>query len=224
MGKDIPMRSDSDPRTIRELGFGRWCSEVLFYHYKWHILGTIGVIVVVFLLFSMSAGVPENDISVIVAVSDPLDSEVINELKVEIGNVLGDCNGDGEVIINVLHYHVNPKENHDQTTQQNKETMTLSFLNDEFVLYFFDRTNLEIYNASGSGRFNVALADTYGGIDGMIELDQLPLFQSLGLTGEHELFACLKTQPYLSSMDEREFYSRACAVLDGLLAEGGDAQ
>lgn len=212
------MRSDSDPRTIKELGFGRWCSEVLFYHYKWHIIGTVGVIAVVLLLLFMNAGVPDNDISVIVAVSEPLDSKVVNELKVEIGDILGDANGDGEVIINILHYHVNPATGHDQTTQQNKETMTLSFLNDDFVLYLFDRTNLEIYNASGSGRFNVALADTFGGLDGMIELEHLPFFQALGLTGEHELFACLKTQPFISSMDEAEFYENACKVLAGLLA------
>ncbi|MBR7136641.1 MAG: hypothetical protein IKC99_01150, partial [Clostridia bacterium] len=116
------MRSDSDPRTIKELGFGRWCSEVLFYHYKWHIIGTVGVIAVVLLLLFMNAGVPDNDISVIVAVSEPLDSKVVNELKVEIGDILGDANGDGEVIINILHYHVNPATGHDQTTQQNKET------------------------------------------------------------------------------------------------------
>lgn len=212
------MRSDSDPRTIRELGFGRWCSEVLFYHYKWHIIGTVGVIAVILLLFFMNAGVPDNDISVIVAVSEPLDSKVVNELKVEIGDILGDANGDGEVIINILHYHVNPATGHDQVTQQNKETMTLSFLNDDFVLYLFDRTNLEIYNASGSGRFNVALADTFGGLDGMIELENLPFFESLGLTGERELFACLKTQPFISSMDETEFYETACKVVSGLLA------
>ena len=69
------MRSDSDPRTIKELGFGRWCSEVLFYHYKWHIIGTVSVIAVVLLLLFMNAGVPDNDISVIVAVSEPLDSK-----------------------------------------------------------------------------------------------------------------------------------------------------
>ena len=212
------MRSDSDPRTIKELGFGRWCSEVLFYHYKWHIIGTVGVIAVILLLFFMNAGVPDNDISVIVAVSEPLDSKVVNELKVEIGDILGDANGDGEVIINILHYHVNPATGHDQVTQQNKETMTLSFLNDDFVLYLFDRTNLEIYNASGSGRFNVALADTFGGLDGMIELEHLPFFESLGLTGERELFACLKTQPFISSMDETEFYETACKVVSGLLA------
>ena len=212
------MRSDSDPRTIKELGLGRWCSEVLFYHYKWHIIGTVGVIAVILLLFFMNAGVPDNDISVIVAVSEPLDSKVVNELKVEIGDILGDANGDGEVIINILHYHVNPATGHDQVTQQNKETMTLSFLNDDFVLYLFDRTNLEIYNASGSGRFNVALADTFGGLDGMIELENLPFFESLGLTGERELFACLKTQPFISSMDETEFYETACKVVSGLLA------
>jgi len=89
------MRSDSDPRTIKELGFGRWCSEVLFYHYKWHIIGTVGVIAVVLLLLFMNAGVPDNDISVIVAVSEPLDSKVVNELKVEIvigkSRTLGSC-------------------------------------------------------------------------------------------------------------------------------------
>ncbi|MBR5520239.1 MAG: hypothetical protein IKU55_05930, partial [Clostridia bacterium] len=211
-----------DPRTIHELGFGRWCSEVLFYHYKWHILGTIGAVTVALMLLFMNLGVPDNDISVIIAVANPLDSEVINEIKVEIGEILGDANGDGEVIINVLHYHVNPDGSQDQTTQQNKETMTLSFLNDDFVLYFFDRKNLEIYNASGSGRFNVELADTFGGLDGMIELDHLPLFAQLGLTGEHELFACLKTQPFISSMDEDEFYENACKVVAGMLAKGGD--
>ena len=137
------MRSDSERRTIKELGFKRWCSEVLFYHYKWHIIGAAAAIVVVVLLFSLNAGVPDNDAVVIVAVSQTLDGEVINELKVEIGRILGDKNGDGQVIINVLQYLLNPRDGvYDSTVTGNATTMVTSFLNDEMVLYLFDRVNL----------------------------------------------------------------------------------
>ena len=49
------MRSDSERRTLKELGFRRWFSEVLIYHYKWHILGAAAVIAVVITMFSMQS-------------------------------------------------------------------------------------------------------------------------------------------------------------------------
>ena len=218
------MRSDSERRTIKELGFKRWCSEVLFYHYKWHIIGAAAAIVVVVLLFSLNAGVPDNDAVVIVAVSQTLDGEVINELKVEIGRILGDKNGDGQVIINVLQYLLNPRDGvYDSTVTGNATTMVTSFLNDEMVLYLFDRVNLKQYNPPESGRFNVELAAEYDGVDGAIPLGELPFFQLLGLTGETELFACFKTQPFSSKKSEEAFYHDARLIVAGLLAGGGAA-
>ena len=217
------MRSDSERRTIRELGFKRWCSEVLIYHYKWHIIGIAAAILVVTLLFTLNAGVPDNDAVVIVAVSQTLDGEVINELKLEIGRILGDKNGDGQVIVNVLQYLLNPRDGiYDSTVSANATTMVTSFLNDEMVLYLFDRVNLQVYNKPGSGRCNVELAAEFGGEDGAIPLGDLPFFQLLGLTGENELFACFKTQPFSSKKSEEAFYSDARVIVAGLLAGGGE--
>ncbi len=147
------MRSDSERRTLKELGFRRWFSEVLIYHYKWHILGAAAVIAVVITMFSMNRSVPKNDATVIVAVSQTLDGEVINELKVEIGRVLGDQNGDGQIIINVLQYLLNPRDGvYDETVQSNATAMVTSFLNDDMVLYLMDQQNLQKYNTPESGR------------------------------------------------------------------------
>lgn len=213
------MRSDSDRRTIKELGFRRWCREVLFYHYKWHIIGSIALIVVVVTMFSLNTAVPENDAVVVVVVSQTLDGEVVNELKLEIGRVLGDRNGDGQIIINVLQYLLNPRDGiYDDTVQNNATAMVTSFLNDEMVLYLMDRQNLAVYNTPEKGLFNAELALEYGGSGGAISLEDLPLFQQLGLTGENTLYACLKTQPYVSSRSEEDFYHDACTIVSGLLA------
>lgn len=220
------MRSDSDRRTIQELGFRRWCREVLFYHYKWHIIGTVALIVVVIAMFSLNASVPENDAVVVVVVSQTLDGEVINELKLEIGRVLGDRNGDGQIIINVLQYLLNPRDGvYDDTVQNNATAMVTSFLNDEMVLYLMDRQNLEVYNTPEKGLFNAELALEFGGSGGAVSLAELPLFQQLGLTGDNTLYACLKTQPYVSSRSEEDFYRDARTILSGLLAtRSGEVQ
>lgn len=213
------MRSDSERRTLKELGFRRWFSEVLIYHYKWHILGAAAVIAVVITMFSMNRSVPKNDATVIVAVSQTLDGEVINELKVEIGRVLGDQNGDGQIIINVLQYLLNPRDGvYDETVQSNATAMVTSFLNDDMVLYLMDQQNLQKYNTPESGRFNAELAAEFGGSAAAVPLGDLPLFQQLGLTGENELFACFKSQPFSSRKSEADFYRDARAVVSGLLA------
>lgn len=213
------MRSDSDRRTIKELGFRRWCREVLFYHYKWHIIASIALIVVVVTMFSLNTTVPENDAVVVIVVSQTLDGEVINELKLEIGRVLGDRNGDGQIIINVLQYLLNPRDGiYDDTVQNNATAMVTSFLNDEMVLYLMDRQNLAVYNTPEKGLFNAELALEYGGSGGAISMEDLPLFQQLGLTGENTLYVCLKTQPYVSSKSEEDFYRDARTIVSGLLA------
>ena len=62
-----------------------------------------------------------------------------------------------------------------------------------------------------------------GGVDGAIPLGELPFFQLLGLTGENELFACFKTQPFSSKKSEEAFYHDARLIVAGLLAGGGAA-
>ena len=211
------MRSDSERRTIKELGFRRWCSEVLFYHYKWHIIGTIAAILVIVILLTMNARIPDNDATVVLVVSENLTGPMMNDLKVEIGRITGDLNGDGQVVINLLQYLVNPRDGiYDNTVTGNATTVLTSFLNDDMVLYLFDPTNLKVYNADG--RFNEQLAAEYGGVNGAIALEGLPFFQQLERTGENALYACFKTQPFTSSKSETEFYAIARSIVAGLLA------
>ena len=217
------MRSDSERRTIKELGFRRWCSEVLFYHYKWHIIGTIAAILVIVILLTMNSRIPDNDATVVLVVSENLTGPMMNDLKVEIGRITGDVNGDGQVVINLLQYLVNPRDGiYDNTVTGNATTVLTSFLNDDMVLYLFDKTNLKVYNADG--RFNEQVAAEYGGVSGAIALEELPFFRQMERTGENALYACFKTQPFTSSKSETEFYALARTIVAGLLEGGAVAQ
>lgn len=212
------MRSDDDRRKIGELGFKKWLTDVLWYHYKWIIMGSLGVLAVVGMLIGLTVSKKDNDAIVLLAVSKLLGTDRINSLKLAIGDVVGDINGDGEIIISINQLLLNSADgDYDPSVQSNESGMLATFLQKDIVLYLFDQTNLNIYASPESGRFNIELADEYGGENGAVSLGDTELFRELELTGEDKLFACFKVKTFNVSETDEEYYAVARLIMDGLL-------
>ena len=221
------MRSDDEKRTIRELGFKKWFSDVFWYHYKWTLIVGLLVVAAVVSLLVLNLGVPGNDAVIMLAVSKTLPGEAVNSLKYAAAECVGDVNGDGQVVINVVQLLLNPADGMiDQTVENNASSMVTSFLQNEMVLYIFDEANLEAYAAPGSGRFNEELAAEYGGSGGAVALtadlpgakssEMLTAFIDAASAQDQKLYACFKEKPFTAdSISDADFYSIAVTLMDG---------
>ena len=90
------MRSDSDPRTIRELGFKTWLTDVLWYHHKGKIIAGLAGVVVIVWLITLVTSKTSPDITVVLVTTQEVDSYAVNSLETVFADALGDENGDGE--------------------------------------------------------------------------------------------------------------------------------
>jgi len=212
------MRSDDDKRTIKELGLKTWASDVLWYHYKWVIMGTLAALLTAAVIIGLTVGKRENDAVMILAVSETMDSTKLNNIKLALGAAAGDLNGDGEIIISLNELTLNSDgEDYDPTITGDETSMMTSFLQKNIVLYLFDKINLDIYASPDDGRFNIELAAEYGGENGAIPLGGVEAFKELGLTGENQLYACFKVKTFNVHESDEEYYRAARAIMDGLL-------
>ncbi len=216
------MRSDDERRTIRELGLRQWLSGVVWYHYKWWILGILGVVTALTVAITLQNDVPEADLIAVVAVSDVLPAETLNSLKLALGDIMRDQNGDGKIVINLLQYEVNPKGTEDQYNQEGRELLINTFINDVMVLYLFDQTNRDIYLAPGQTVFNEDISAEFGATGAAVPLGDAPWAAQLGLTGEKQLYAGFKIIPFLfrDKWTPEEFYAAPRKAVAGLLTYG----
>lgn len=212
------MRPDDERRTIKELGFRTWLTDVFWYHYKWAVIGVAAAIAVVAVMVSLSSG-PKSDAIVILATSEIIEQDRVNSLKLAIGDALGDVNGDGQIVISTQQLVLNGSGGVYSSDDSTK--LMTSFLDDGIVLYFFDEKNLKIYAPPGNEQFNADLASEYGGKNGAVPLGSVQLFKDLGFTGEDELYACFKAKSYRVSKSDAEYYQNARRIMDGLTEKAG---
>jgi hypothetical protein len=218
------MRPDDDPRTIKELGFKAWFTDVLWYHYKWVILGSLAVLVAAGAIAMQFFSKTETDAEIVLAVSKTISPEKVNDLKFVIGGILGDVNGDGEILISINQFLLNPDEDektYNPSFSTDSSAMLATFLRPNIVLYLFDRVNLEIYAPLGNERFNADVAAEYGGSNGVVPLGDVELFKQLDLTGEDELYACFKVKTLNVKKNDEEYYQTARKIMDGFFAVNG---
>lgn len=213
------MRSDNEPRKIKDLGFKTWFTDVLWYHYKWVILGLLASLVAGTVIIGQLFFKTKDDVEIILGVSKIIKAEKVNDLKLAIGDILGDVNGDGKIIININQLLLNPEtDDYDPSSSADATTMLSTFLRKDIVLYLFDKINLGIYAGPGNERFNAKLAATYGSSYGAVPLGEVELFKKLGLTGEDELFACFKVKTFNVKTSDQKYYQTARKIMDGLVS------
>jgi hypothetical protein len=207
------MRPDDERRTIAELGFKQWFTDVLWYHYKWVIIGAAAAILALAVLISWQSQVIENDITVVLVSSEGLSYRAEGEIKAAIGAYSGDVNGDGKIVValNAL----NPQAGAPPGVQSDSTALMASIANPDIVLYIMDSVNAELYIKGNTGVFNEELAKAYGGQACAIPLDGSYLFDSLGLEG---YFVGLKNKAYNIKQSDGQYYALAFRVLEGILS------
>ena len=211
------MRPDNERRTIKELGFRVWLTDVLWYHYKGVILFTLAAVVCVCMFWLLRDKDPKADAVVMVLTTKPLGIQVYNDLHLAAEKHLPDANGDGQTVAAVTEILLETTGTiADATLSENKAKLATSFLHPDTVVYIMDRTCMEKY-AFEPGRYNAEQAAAYGAAGPVIPLENTAWAQKHGLTGENALFACIKTKPYNSKLPDEEYYAKAHAVLLGLL-------
>lgn len=211
------MRSDSDPRTVRELGLKNWLVEVLWYHHKGKIIGGLAGLLVIVWLISLARTQTKPDITVLLVTGTEVDAEAVNTLESAFASALGDANGDGEAYVSVTQYVLGTAGHGGDIVYSSSSSVTASFLNNDIVLYLFDETGLSMYNID-DGRFSDELAEKYGGEDRAVRISDVPVIQELvGFNDDYPLYLCIKGETYAytsSKLTEEEYYGTALKLLD----------
>ncbi|MGN1450791.1 MAG: hypothetical protein ACI4XQ_01725 [Eubacteriales bacterium] len=211
------MRSDSEPRTIRELGFKTWLTDVLWYHHKGKIIaGLVGVVVIIWLI-TLVTSKTSPDITVVLVTTQEVDSYAVNSLETIFADALGDENGDGEKYVSITQYVLGTASSAGSVVYSASSSVTASFLNNDLVLYLFDEAALASYNIDE--RFSEKLAENYGGENRAVCLSGLPIIREIGFTEEYPLYLCFKGEVYAyksSNLTEEEYYGTAIKLVDRL--------
>ena len=216
------MRSDSDPRTIRELGFKAWLTEVLWYHHKGKIIaGLVGLIVVLWLI-GLARSQTKPDITLILVTGTEVDATAVDTLESAFASALGDENGDGKAYVSVTQYVLGSAGQGGDIVYSASASVTASFLNNDVVLYLFDEAGLSMYNID-DGRFSDELAEKYGGTDRAVRISDVPVISELvGFNDDYPLYLCIKGKTYAytsSKLTEEEYYGTALKLLDSFYAK-----
>lgn len=219
------MRSDSDPRTIRELGLKAWITDVLWYHHKGKIIGGLVGLIVIIWLISLACSKTNPDITVLLVTGTEVDTTAVNTLESAFASALGDVNGDGKEYVSVTQYVLGTATDAGAVVHSASASVTASFLNNDIVLYLFDEAGLKTYNID-DGRFSTELAKKYGGENRAIYLSDIPVIRDLlGFNEEYPLYLCIKGETYAyksSKLTEEEFYGTALQLLDSFFEMYGE--
>jgi hypothetical protein len=207
------MRPDNEKRTIAELGFQTWLKDVLWYHFKWYIIGVAAIILALALILFWQSQVSENDITVVLASSEELSFETQVEIKAAIGAYTGDVNGDGKIIVALT--IINPQSGVYSGTQSGATALMTTIANTKIVLYIMDSVNTGLFITGNTDIFNKELADKYNGESCAIPLDGSYLFDSLKLNG---YFAALKNKSFKVKESNESYYALALTVLEGIMS------
>lgn len=211
------MRSDDEKRTIKELGFGKWFTDVLWYHYKWLILGAAAVALAALTLVLMSRGRVKNDAMVILAVSTDVSEEARYGLQSAVASVVGDLNGDGQISVNIVFIPLNNPSQQAQASSWQTQFVT-SFMNPEAVLYLMDGKNMRAYTkGEGAEMFSAVEAAKFGAEGLAVPLGESALLAELGFADGTALYALFKEKPYDEDQPDAMYYTVAEKIADGLL-------
>lgn len=219
------MRSDSDPRTIRELGLKAWITDVLWYHHKGKMIGGLVGIIVVLWLLTLARSKTNPDITVLLVTGTEVDTTAVNTLESAFASALGDVNGDGKEYVSVTQYVLGTATDAGSVVHSASASVTASFMNNDIVLYLFDETGLATYNID-DGRFSTELAEKYGGENRAIYLSDIPVIRDLlGFNENYPLYLCIKGETYAyksSKLTEEEFYGTALQLIDSFFEMYGE--
>jgi len=206
------MRPDDERRTMKELGFKTWLSDVLWYHYKGAILlGLAAVAVFLFIVLNQMLK-PKNDVVIVLAVERGTGIERLNEIRLAAGKYFEEDGKKANVSVVEL---VVGSESSDFLPGDPMK-MAASFMQPEMVLYLMDEANTKRYGDE-PGRFSPSIAAEYGATgETAIYLGDAALFVRLGYTGENRLYAFFKERHY-NATDEERWYDAARLALNGLL-------
>lgn len=211
------MRPDGEKRTIQELGFRVWLTDVLWYHYKGVILFSVAAVLCLSAFLLLRENDPRPDAVVMVLTTDSLGVHVYSDLHVAAASKFPDLNGDGQSVVSLTEILLESTGTlADAALNDNQAKLATSFLHPDTVVYLMDQTCMEKY-ASEPGRYSVEQAAVFGAAGPAISLENTPWAKKHGLTGENTLYACIKSKPYNISLSDEAYYAKAQAIIKGLM-------
>ena len=124
------------PKTPKEKLQNYW------YHYKWHTLAAVFVAAVLAVCITQCVNQVKPDYKVMVNISKPIPSEMLDELETELSAFGVDLNGDGIVKVQLIDCSYDPAGN-PQMVQAQSTKLQAELSISEAMLIIVDRTMLD---------------------------------------------------------------------------------
>ncbi len=130
-------------------GFKHWFVNSFWFHSKWKLLVTVGVIALILFIIVESVGSVKYDARVVVGTYRAMTEENMKPLQLFLEEALGDINGDGEthVYLELLNFM------DDSFASQMQERFFLCSTEAEYVIYLLNDEYSAAYTASSMEYF-----------------------------------------------------------------------
>lgn len=204
--------------------FRYWFKEVYWYHFKFHTLGAILLIVFVFALAGDIVSREYNDLDFILGGSVFAESEQMEELSDYMGGFIKEdgtakvgrqmlCTsssiGTGDTALAL-----------DEFAATNINKITVSFADDEILLFLLDKKYTDWYNAQGAfeplSTFGIESEN-----ECFVRVDNTEIIKKLGIRNESGIYAAIKVITPSRSEKKRiaQKYENAGLALRGMLGQ-----
>lgn len=210
----------------RKLGY--WFKNVYWYHFKVITLVALFAIILLIIFIGDMMNKPNDDLGVILCGEAFLSFEQEEQVANKIKEVIEDVNGDGEITIafqsltsasadtEASEASKDAAAPYDQFIVANEQKLTLSFADDQFILYILDQIHMDPFVADGAMEpmetFGIESENPY-----CIPLADSTWFQELGIQSmpENGWYAGIKMINDSRGKDEKiqAKYENAARVL-----------
>lgn len=203
--------------------FGYWFKNVFVPHLAFKTVVFIAVAILGTMLVVDIMSDKTNDFDYIVGGDIFADIDQMNELTDYMKDILADDGkeikiGDQMLCTKNIQEADETLLGADEFNQANVEKIKISMADDEVLLFFFDRTLMEMYADEGAflplSEFGIESDNKY-----FVRVDNTPVFERIGMNYIDGIYAGIKMKNKARSEDERilEKYEKAGIVLKGIL-------
>ncbi len=204
--------------------FCYWFKSVYWYHFKYHTLGAILLIVALITLIGDVAGREYNDLDYILGGAVYAETEQMDELSAYLGSFIkedGTARVGGQMLCTTSAMGTGtPALAFDEYAAASIQKIQISFADDEVLLFILDKEYADWYRKEGAfeplSTFGIESDDGY-----LVRIDDAKIIKKLGIESDGGVYIGIKVKTEQREKKERiaKKYENAALALSGLISD-----